>query len=947
MAKRQKTKVFSFQGFDNAHYKTTAAYTRAVNALFDKATNDIADAASKENYNPDKPFSFEDYPKAKARLQTTLKGLAQKMQAVIELGSRKQWLFACQKNDEFIASIFDTTKLTKGRLKKMQDRNLDALQTFQQRKVGGMNLSERVWKYTEQYKEQIEIGLDVGLGEGRSAQQLSRDLRQNLKDPNRLFRRVRDKRGNLHLSKAAKAFHPGTGVYRSSYKNAMRLTRSEINMAYREADHLRWQQLDFVVGFEIHRSNHEPQFKCKLCDRLVGKYPKTFKFKGWHPQCMCYATAILMDEETFDDQELSDLKSALKGTAYKKLSAKNEVTDFPDGFKEWVEENVPKQSRWATTPYFIKDNFVDGDLTKGLIYIPNVKPAGTSISLAFDYDTPNESLDAYISGDAMWVNNYLRGRGDFGVLSNDEQSLIDELTAITQKEKVGERVLWRSVDARAVFGAMSDSEYEDFLGRLVYGDDRKAIIEKTQRFLDVSGTKLQEKGFMSTTKDKNIAMEWGGYTGSRTPVLMKIKTTAETKGIDIERYTLIHNPQAEREQPQKEVLLRRDLQYKVVAIKELDGHICVEVELLDNANQNNNQSPKIDPVQKELDAMQANIAKARALGAEWGISVSAVDIAIQARDIDSVKSAVTSINIDASILKMRFEKYLNDANKVIKEATTMKIDASGVVGDVSALSDKSKWKPGEAGYNQRLQQLKERIASALAVVSSVRSVEQQKNEAKVAALLGVKQGKDMTFDEANELRGNPNFERRFIPDPNGRYVDKNGERFSKNGKYKKKYTVNCQSCVVANELRRRGMDVEALGNNTKERTSTPYILSVHTELAWLDDNGNTPKSERTYGFDYHATMNNLNTLTEAVGRYHIKWQWSRGGGHIITCERLSDGTLRIYDPQTGKIITNFEAYTKRVNLHDGIEVLRVDTLQINTDIITGVVVKTKTKRVKK
>lgn len=371
MAKRQKTKVFSFQGFDNAHYKTTAAYTRAVNALFDKATNDIADAASKEDYNSDKPFSFDDYPKAKARLQTTLKGLAKKMQAVIELGSRKQWLFACQKNDEFIASIFDTTKLTKGRLKKMQDRNLDALQTFQQRKVGGMNLSERVWKYTEQYKEQIEIGLDVGLGEGRSAQQLSRDLRQNLQDPNRLFRRVRDKWGNLQLSKAAKAFHPGTGVYRSSYKNAMRLARSEINMAYREADHLRWQQLDFVVGFEVHRSNHELQFKCKLCDRLVGRYPKWFNFKGWHPQCMCYATAILMDEETFDDQELSDLKSALKGTAYKKLSAKDEVTDLPKGFKEWVEENAPKQVNWGSLPYFIRDNFVDGDLSKGLIYIPN------------------------------------------------------------------------------------------------------------------------------------------------------------------------------------------------------------------------------------------------------------------------------------------------------------------------------------------------------------------------------------------------------------------------------------------------------------------------------------------------------------------------------------------------------------------------------------------------
>lgn len=374
MAKRQKTKAFSFQGFDNAHYKTTAAYTRAVNELFDKATSDIAEAANKEDYNPDKPFSFDDYPRAKARLQTTLKGLAKKMQAVIETGSRRQWLFASKKNEEFISSIFDTTKLTKGRLKKMQDRNLDALQAFQQRKVGGMDLSERVWKYTEQYKEQIEIGLDVGLGEGRSAQQLSRDLRQNLKDPDRLFRRVRDKRGNLQLSKAAKAFHPGRGVYRSSYKNAMRLTRSEINMAYRESDHLRWQQLDFIVGFEVHRSNREPQFKCKLCDRLVGCYPKWFKYKGFHPQCMCYATPILMDEEDFDNQELSDLKSALKGTEYKKYSAKNAITDLPEEFKKWVEENAPRQRYWKSTPYFIKDNFVDGDLTKGLRYIPNAKP---------------------------------------------------------------------------------------------------------------------------------------------------------------------------------------------------------------------------------------------------------------------------------------------------------------------------------------------------------------------------------------------------------------------------------------------------------------------------------------------------------------------------------------------------------------------------------------------
>ena len=364
--KRQKIKRFSIQSYDAAHYRQTEQYVKAVEALFDRATIEIARAAAKGTYDPEKPFNFADYPGVKSVMQSVTQQLANRMVTVVESGSKKQWLFACDKNDGFISSIMDTSKLSKARLKKMQDRNLDALSSFQGRKVEGMNLSQRVWKYIDQYKAQLESALDVGLGDGRSADQLSRDVRQNLREPNRLFRRVRDKRGNLVLSKAAKAFHPGRGVYRSSYKNAMRLTRSEINMAYRESDYQRWQTLDFVVGFEIHRSNHEPLCDCDLCEKLVGKYPKTFKFKGWHPQCMCYAVPILMDEETFDENELGDLKAALRGTTYQHKQAANVVPDVPQGFKDWVKDHIEAQKKWASTPYFIKDNFKDGKLSEGL-----------------------------------------------------------------------------------------------------------------------------------------------------------------------------------------------------------------------------------------------------------------------------------------------------------------------------------------------------------------------------------------------------------------------------------------------------------------------------------------------------------------------------------------------------------------------------------------------------
>lgn len=475
MAKRQKTTRFSIQSYDAAHYRQTEQYTQVVNALFDRATTEIAKAVAKGTYDPDKPFSFDDYPGVKSVMQGITKQLADRMITVIETGSKKQWLFACEKNDGFIASIMDTSKLSKARLKKMQDRNLEALQTFQGRKVEGMNLSQRVWKYVGQYKAQLESALDVGLGEGRNAAQLSRDVRENLKEPNRLFRRVRDKRGNLVLSKAAKAFHPGQGVYRSSYKNAMRLTRSEINMAYRESDFLRWQSLDFVVGFEIRRSNHEPLFKCDICEKLVGRYPKTFKFKGWHPQCMCYAVPILMDEETFDENELGDLKAALHGTQYKKLEAKNLVTDVPDGFKQWVKDHEEAQKKWASTPYFIKDNFKDGQLSKGLkLDIVSPKPKIDPIQRQLDQLKPQISsiramcnewgLNTFILDDAIQNRNpsgvvnaisVLHGRVD-AVMQEYKNYIADAKEAIKEARKHNIDVLDILNDIAAITGDKHD-----------------------------------------------------------------------------------------------------------------------------------------------------------------------------------------------------------------------------------------------------------------------------------------------------------------------------------------------------------------------------------------------------------------------------------------------------------------------------------------------------------
>lgn len=377
MPNTKPNKRFSLEGFDRTHYRRTQRYVNIIERLYDNAIKDLSAIAVKLNIDESKPFTFDDYPSAKKLANEEFLRLANNITTVVQKGTREEWLYACKKNDEFLNSILNTSKIEKDLLERMQDRNLDALKTFQTRKVKGMNLSQRVWKYTEQFKDQIEMGIDVGIGEGRSAVQLSRDIRQNLNDPDRLFRRVRDKRGNLHLSKNAKAFNPGQGVYRSSAKNALRLTRTEINMAYRESDHLRWKKLDFVVGFEIKVSNRHQEWlekhwnkhnpgKKEICDVLTGKYPKWFKFVGFHPSCMCYAIPILMNDQEFRDRRVSRLKAALKGDEYKKYQASNEIKDVPDNFKNWIEENAEKQKSWKSTPYFIRDNFIGGDIENGL-----------------------------------------------------------------------------------------------------------------------------------------------------------------------------------------------------------------------------------------------------------------------------------------------------------------------------------------------------------------------------------------------------------------------------------------------------------------------------------------------------------------------------------------------------------------------------------------------------
>lgn len=352
-------KGFSILDYEAKHWNNTEYYARKTEQVFLSAIREaiqIAQLIPKIDQN--KPFSFDDYPITKKRVYNLLSQLTDNLSTTIIEGITAEWLSANLKNDDFVKTVFAGRNIPDSKLAKYNQRNVEALKAFQNRKREGLNLSDRVWNYTQQFKTDMELAIDLGL-DGRSANQLSQDVRNLLKEPDKLFRRVRDKRGNLKLSKAAKAYHPGQGVYRSSYKNAMRLARTEINMAYRESDYLRFQQLDFVVGFEVKRSNRK--FECDVCESLKGKYPKTFKFTGWHPHCRCYVISILATEKELDD--LCDNIINEKPTSF---TSSNQVTILPQGYKDYISSNKERILSAKTTPYFIQDNYQNADFKQGL-----------------------------------------------------------------------------------------------------------------------------------------------------------------------------------------------------------------------------------------------------------------------------------------------------------------------------------------------------------------------------------------------------------------------------------------------------------------------------------------------------------------------------------------------------------------------------------------------------
>ncbi|MBR6251571.1 MAG: hypothetical protein IKR17_10330 [Bacteroidales bacterium] len=209
-----------------------------------------------------------------------------------------------------------------------------------------MILSQNIWNLRGIYKDGLEAAISVGIEKGQSAATLSKRISKYLNNFDSLRKDYKQKYG------------VATRIENCEYRAAC-LARTEINMAYRTAEQNRWRKLDFVLGYEVKLSNQHGHTygqhgACEICEALAGKYPKTFVFEGWHPNCMCYAVPIMPSVAEMREYLDNDMPAdAFRGEA---------VTQPPQSFAEFVTQN--KENIQLQNPYWYRHN---KDFTESVI----------------------------------------------------------------------------------------------------------------------------------------------------------------------------------------------------------------------------------------------------------------------------------------------------------------------------------------------------------------------------------------------------------------------------------------------------------------------------------------------------------------------------------------------------------------------------------------------------
>lgn len=325
------------------HKRRLKKYTSAVNIVIDELSRSLC---AKVDYNGD----IADKDAVLKYVSQLIKGnkkdfardYVSALNRTIKIASSMEWDISESNVDDLVNAITENKTIEPPKwIANSLKHNEDARDAFLLRRDANGNVVSKLQKQTEHYSTLIGESIASAIMKGTSAVSLASQVQKYLNDVDTL-------RGDY------KEYVGDDGKAINVKYTAMRLARTEINTAYKLAEQERYQNLDFVVGYEVHRSgdldeqiygDSSRKHECDLCESLKGKYPKDFVFTNWHANCLCYITPILNTSDEF---------WSWNGRGVPPKSV-NEVTEPPQGFKDYV-ANMENSIQPKSTPYFIKDN---------------------------------------------------------------------------------------------------------------------------------------------------------------------------------------------------------------------------------------------------------------------------------------------------------------------------------------------------------------------------------------------------------------------------------------------------------------------------------------------------------------------------------------------------------------------------------------------------------------
>jgi len=485
--------------------KRLAKYVMLVESIYEDLNLEAAKIVGITDFtiDSDRTFMWSDYPQTRKRIRDLQERFVEDIGSVIYSGTSEEWKNSNEVQDLLANKVLQTYGATIGKEKYeiLYQPNNDALKAFQQRKDKGFTISDKLWNQSTLYKQELEEAISCAIQKGTSAITLSKQISKYLLDFPQLQKDYKERFG-----KASRAMDC---EYRS-----IRLAASEINMAYRQAENLRWQQMDFVVGYEIKLSNNHT---CNgkpfqdICDILAGKYPKDFQWTGWHPLCRCYKIPILKTEEEFWEWD---------GRNEATTASVNEVKDVPDAFKKWINENIQRAKSWDSAPYFIRDNdkYIREDF-KVNVYNKTektfVRKRRTNLAMS-RVEYYNKIYPHIPEVQQAAVNAYTQAisSGNKGATSRE----------INRRLRNGTEDEYVDVASRLISQALSRlPKYEG----VVYRGETMSIKKLQERFLDHIGDVVSDKGFISSSLYMDTPMKFisrAGIPKSHKRVIFEIQS---------------------------------------------------------------------------------------------------------------------------------------------------------------------------------------------------------------------------------------------------------------------------------------------------------------------------------------------------------------------------------------------------------------------------------------